>query len=168
MKTLHTQTGKKRFDVELNSHKEIALVTNRKGCEFMRLLDVQPKNNFSYIFVLFPGMKMNVRMLSNEQKQVVKEDVSLCIQLNSQEKVHNFYLVSTQSIKKFGVGTKAFYQVIKKKETSQDSPANESEDFVTFITDEVAVVQKKTEKGYNFVLVFNQCEIGIVASSEEV
>lgn len=134
----------------------------------MKLLDAQPKNNFSYIFVLFPGMKMNVRMLSNEQEKLVNEDVSLCIQLNSQEKVHNFYLVSTQRIKKFDVGAKAFYQVIKKKETSQDSPANESEDFVTFITEEVAVVQKKTEKGYHFVLMFNQSEIGIVASMEDV
>jgi hypothetical protein len=138
----------------------------------MRLLDVQPKKNFSYIFVQFPGMKMNVPMLSSGEGKVVKEDVALCVQLNSKEKVNNLYLVRTQSIKPFDftdeeIGAKAFFRVIKKKETSHDSPTNESEDFVTFITDEVAVVQKKTETGYNFVLVLNNHEIGIVASIEE-
>jgi hypothetical protein len=172
MKTLHTLTGKKRNDVELYSYKENNLVTNRKGCEFMRLLDVQPKKNFSYIFVQFPGMKMNVPMLSSGEGKAVKEDVALCIQLNNKEKVNNLFLVRTQSIKPFDfideeIGAKAFYRVIKKKETSQDSPTNESEDFVTFITDEVTVVQKKTETGYNFLLVLNKREIGIVASIEE-
>jgi hypothetical protein len=138
----------------------------------MRLLDVQPKKNFSYIFVQFPGMKMNVPMLSNEEGKVVKEDVALCVQLNSKEKVTHVYLVRAQSIKPFdftdeGIGAKAFYRVIKKKETSQDSPKNESENFVTYITDEVAVVQKKTETGYNFVLLLNEREIGVVASIEE-
>jgi hypothetical protein len=138
----------------------------------MRLLDVQPKKNFSYIFVQFPGMKMNVPMLSNEEGKAVKEDVALCVQLNSKEKVNNLYLVRTQSIKPFDfsdeeIGAKAFFRVIKKKETSQDSPTNESDDQVTFITDEVAVVQKKTETGYDFVLLLNKREIGIVASIVE-
>ncbi|MCM2533229.1 hypothetical protein NDK43_13505 [Neobacillus pocheonensis] len=172
MKTLLTHTGKKRNDIELYSYKENNLGTNRKGCEFMRLLDVQPKNNFSYIFVQFPGMKMNVPMLSSDEGKAVKEDVALCVQLNSKEKVKNLYLVRTQSIKPFDftdeeIGAKAFYRVIKKKEPSQDSPSNDSEDCVTFITNEVAVVQKKTETGYNFVLVLNNREIGIVASIEE-
>lgn len=172
MKTLLTHTGKKRNDIELYSYKENNLGTNRKGCEFMRLLDVQPKNNFSYIFVQFPGMKMNVPMLSSDEGKAVKEDVALCVQLNNKKKVKNLYLVRTQSIKPFDftdeeIGAKAFYRVIKKKETSQDSPTNESEDFVTFITNEVAVVQKKTETGYKFVLLLNNREIGIVASIEE-
>jgi hypothetical protein len=172
MKTLHTHKGKKNSNVELYSNKENNLVTNRKGCEFMRLLDVQPKKNFSYIFVQFPGMKMNVPILSNVEGKVVKEDVALCVQLNSKEEVNNLYLVRTQTIKPFDFtddefGAKALYRVIKKKEPSQDSPTNESEDFVTFITNEVAVVQKKTETGYNFVLLLNKREIGIVASIEE-
>ncbi|MDQ0200251.1 hypothetical protein [Neobacillus ginsengisoli] len=172
MKTVHTHTGKKRKVVELYSYKENNLVTNRKGCEFMRLLDVQPKNNCSYIFVQFPGMKMNAPMLSSGEGKVVKEDVALCVQLNNKEKVNNLYLVRTQSIKPFDftdeeIGAKAFYRVIKKKEPSHDSPTNKSEDFVTYITDEVVVVQKKTESGYNFVLVLNNREIGIVASIEE-
>jgi hypothetical protein len=135
----------------------------------MRLLDVQPKKNFSYIFVQFPGMKMNVPMLSNEEGKVVNEDVALCVQLNSKEKVNNLYLVRTQSINPFDftdeeIGAKVFFRVIKKKESSQDSLTKESEDFVTLITDEVSVLQKKTETGYDFVLVLNKREIGIVAS----
>jgi hypothetical protein len=138
----------------------------------MRLLDLQPKKNFSYIFVQFPEMKMNVPMLSDDEGKVVNEDVALCVQLNRKEKVTSVFLVRTQSIKPFdftdeGIGAKAFYRVIKKKETSQDSPANESEDFVTFITNEVAIVQKKTDTGHNFVLVLNDREIGIIASIEE-
>lgn len=42
---------------------------------------------------------MNVPMLSNEKEKAVKEEVSLCVQLNSKEKVNNLYLVRTQSIK---------------------------------------------------------------------
>ncbi|TDL74556.1 hypothetical protein E2R56_10305 [Rhodococcus qingshengii] len=138
----------------------------------MRLLDVQPKKNFSYIFVQFPGMKMNVPMLSKEEGKVVNEDVALCVQLNSKEKVNNLYLVRTQSINPFDftdeeIGAKVFFRVIKKKETSPDSPTKESEDFVMLITDEVSVVQKKTETGYDFVLVLNKREIGIAASIEE-
>lgn len=138
----------------------------------MRLLDVQPKKNFSYIFVQFPGMKMNVPMLSNNDGKVVNEDVALCVQLNSKEKVNNLYLVRTESIKPFDfsdeeIGAKAFFRVIKKKEISQASLTNESDDIVTFITDEVDVVQKKTAAGYEFVLVLNKREIRMVASIEE-
>lgn len=158
--------------MELYINKVNTLVTNRKGCEFMRLLDVQPKKNFSYIFVQFPGLKMNVPTLSNNEGKVVNEDVALCIQLNSKEKVNSLYLVRTQSIKPFDfsdeeIGAKAFFRVIKKKEISPDSLTNESDDIVTFITDEVAVVQKKTASGYEFVLVLNKREIGMVASIEE-
>ncbi|MDR6999147.1 hypothetical protein [Neobacillus niacini] len=117
-------------------------------------------------------MKMNVPMLSSNKGKAVKEDVALCVQLNCNEKVNQLYLVHTESIKPFDftdeeVGATAYYRVIKKKEASPDSHTNESEDFVTFITDEVAVVQKKTETGYQFVLVLNEREIGIVASIEE-
>ena len=138
----------------------------------MRLLDVQPKKNFSYIFIQFPGMKMNVPKLSNEESKAVKEEVALCIQLNSKEKVNNLYLVRTQSIKPFdftdeAIGAKAFFRVIKKKESSPDSLMNEIEDDVTFITDEVAILQKKTKTGYHFVLELNNREIGMVASFEE-
>ncbi|MED1469977.1 hypothetical protein [Bacillus salipaludis] len=138
----------------------------------MRLQNVQPRKNFSYIFVQFPGMKMNVPMLSNGERKAVKEDIALCVQLNRNEKVNQLYLVRTESIKPFDftdeeMGTKAYYRVIRKKEASQDSHTNETEDFVTFITDEVSVVQKKTETGYHFVLVLNEREIGIVASIEE-
>jgi hypothetical protein len=135
----------------------------------MRLLDVQPKKNFSYIFVQFPGMKMNVPMLSNNEAKVVNEDVALCVQIDSKEKVNSLYLVRTQSIKPFDfsdeeIGAKAFFRVVKKKEASL---TNDSDDIVTFITDEVAVVQKKTAAGYDFVLVLNKREIGMVASIEE-
>lgn len=115
---------------------------------------------------------MNVPMLSKEEGKVVNEDVALCVQLNSKEKVNNLYLVRTQSINPFDftdeeIGAKVFFRVIKKKETSPDSPTKESEDFVMLITDEVSVVQKKTETGYDFVLVLNKREIGIAASIEE-
>src|ERR1700719_2560069 len=108
----------------------------------MRLLDVQPKKNFRYIFVQFPGMKMNVPALSNEEGKAVNEDVALCVQLNNKEKVKNLYFVRTQSIKPFDfsdeeIGAKASYRVIKKQETSQDSPVNQSEDLITFLTKEV-------------------------------
>ncbi|WHY89632.1 hypothetical protein QNK12_18260 [Neobacillus cucumis] len=138
----------------------------------MRLQNVQPKKSFSYIFVQFPGMKMNVPMLSSGEGKAVKEDIALCVQLNRNEKVNHLYFVRTESIKPFDftddeMGAKAYYRVIKKKEASQDSDMNETEDFVTFITDEVSVVQKKTETGYHFVLILNEREIGIVASIEE-
>ncbi|MBV7509496.1 hypothetical protein KW850_30520 [Bacillus sp. sid0103] len=138
----------------------------------MILSDLQPKKNFSYIFVQFPGMNMNVPMLSSGEGRVVKEDVALCVQLNSKEKVHQLYFVRTQSIKPFdftdgGIGAKAFYRVVKHKETSQNSHINENVDCVTIITDEVGIVQKKTETGYEFVLVLNKREIGTVASMED-
>ncbi|MFP5111539.1 hypothetical protein ACSU64_04015 [Bacillaceae bacterium C204] len=138
----------------------------------MILSDLQPKKNFSYIFVQFPGMKMNVPMLSNEEGKAVKEDVALCVQLNNKEKVHQLHFVRTQSIKPFdfteeGIGAKAFYRVVKQKETSKNSHLNENVDFVTIITDEVEIVQRKTETGYNFVLVLNKREIGVIASVEE-
>ncbi|WP_160719395.1 hypothetical protein [Bacillus sp. USDA818B3_A] len=138
----------------------------------MRLSDLQPKKNFSYIFVQFPGMKMNVPMLSSSEGRVVNEDVALCVQLNSKEKVNQLYYVRTQSIRPFdftdeGIGAKASYRVIKQKDTSVDSHMKESEDLVTIITDEVKVVQKKTETGYTFVLVLNEREIEIVASIEK-
>lgn len=138
----------------------------------MILSDLQPKKNFSYIFVQFPGMKMNFPMLFNEEGKEVKEDVALCVQLNSKEKVHQLHFVRTQSIKPFdftdeGIGAKAFYRVVKQKETSKNSHINENVDFVTMITDEVEIVQKKTETGYNFVLVLNNREIGVIASIEE-
>ncbi|QCJ42179.1 hypothetical protein FAY30_09835 [Bacillus sp. S3] len=138
----------------------------------MRLLEVRPKKNFSYIFVQFPGMKMNVPTLENVEGEVVNEDVALCVQLNGQKRVKNLYFVRTQSIKPFDftdeeIGAKAFFRVIKKKELPQDSLTNESEEFATFITDEVAVVQKKTETGYHFVLMVNEQEIGIVAVMDE-
>lgn len=115
---------------------------------------------------------MNVPILSNDEGKAVKVDVALCVQLNSKEKVNNLYLVRTKSISPFDfsdeeVGAKAFFRVIKKKETSLDSHKNESEDFVTFITNEVAIVQKKTETGYEFVLLLNERVIGIVATIEE-
>ncbi|WHY69075.1 hypothetical protein [Neobacillus sp. SuZ13] len=137
----------------------------------MRLSDVQPKKNFSYIFVQFPGMKMNVPILSSGEGKAVKEDVALCVQLNNKEKVNDVYLVRTQSIKPFdftdeGIGAKAAYRVIKEKENSQDSHTKQPEEFVTLITDEVEIVQKKTKAGYNFILVVNNREIGIVASME--
>lgn len=111
-------------------------------------------------------------MLSNGERKAVKEDIALCVQLNRNEKVNQLYLVRTESIKPFDftddeMGAKAYYRVIREKESSQDSHTNETEDFVTFITDEVSVVQKKTETGYHFVLVLNEREIGIVASIEE-
>ncbi|MBT2654691.1 hypothetical protein J7E81_05440 [Bacillus sp. ISL-18] len=137
----------------------------------MRLSDVQPKKNFSYIFVQFPGMKMNVPVLSNGEGKAVKEDVALCVQLDSKEKLNQLYFVRTQSIKPFdftaeGIGSKASYRVIKLKENSQDSHSKEPDEFVTVITDEVEIVQKKTDTGYNFVLVLNKREIGLVASVE--
>lgn len=115
---------------------------------------------------------MNVPALSNEEGKAVNEDVALCVQLNNKEKVKNLYFVRTQSIKPFDfsdeeIGAKASYRVIKKQETSQDSPVNQSEDLITFLTKEVAIVQKKTDTGYYFVLVLNKREIGIVASIEE-
>jgi hypothetical protein len=136
----------------------------------MRLSDVQPKKNLSYIFVQFPGMKMNVPLLSNDEGTAVKEDVALCVQLNTKEKVNDVYLVRSESIKPFdftdeGIGATASYRVIKQKETSHDSHTKQPE--VTVITDEVEIVQKKTETGYNFILVVNKREIGIVASIEE-
>ncbi|MFL6560347.1 MAG: hypothetical protein ACJ8MO_30090, partial [Bacillus sp. (in: firmicutes)] len=67
----------------------------------MRLSDVQPKKNFSYIFVQFPEMKMNVPILSHEEGKAVKDDVALCVQLNSKDKVNDVYLVRTKSIKPF-------------------------------------------------------------------
>ncbi|MEH7097854.1 hypothetical protein [Neobacillus vireti] len=137
----------------------------------MRLSDVLPKKNFSYIFVQFPGMKMNVPMLSNGEGKAVKEDVALCVQLDSKEKVNQLYFVRTQSIKPFdftaeGIGAKASYRVIKQKENSQDSHSKDSDEFITVITDQVEIVQKKTDTGYNFVLVLNKREIGLVASVE--
>ncbi|MDR4946669.1 hypothetical protein [Neobacillus cucumis] len=138
----------------------------------MRLSDIQPKKNFSYIFVQFPGMKMNVPMLSSSEGRAVKEDVALCVQLNKRDKVHQLYFVRTQSIKPFdftdeGIGAKALYRVIKQKEDSHNSNNLEVDDFVTVITDEVKIVQKKTNSGYNFILVLNEREIGIVASIEQ-
>jgi hypothetical protein len=139
----------------------------------MRLSDVQPKKNFSYIFVQFPGMKMNVPIHSNEERKAVHEDIALCVQLNSKEKVKDVYLVRTTSIQPFdftdeGIGAKAFYRVVKQKENSHDSHTNETDELVTFITDGVEIVQKKTETGWNFILVVNNREIGTVASIEEV
>ncbi|WP_141561094.1 hypothetical protein [Bacillus sp. AFS037270] len=137
----------------------------------MRLSDLQPKKNFSYIFVQFPGMEMNVPMLSNGEGNAVKEDVALCVQLDSKEKVNQVYFVRSQSIKPFdftdeGIGAKAYYRVIKQKENAQDS--HSKEDLVTVITDEVKIVQKKSETGFNFILMLNKREIGIVAMIEEV
>jgi len=114
---------------------------------------------------------MNVPTLSNGEGKAVKEDVALCVQLNSKEKVNDVYLVRTQSIKPFdftdeGIGAKAAYRVIKQKENSQDSHTKQPEEFVTLITDEVEIFQKKTKAGYNFILVVNNREIGIVASME--
>ncbi|MDR7235481.1 hypothetical protein [Neobacillus drentensis] len=138
----------------------------------MRLSDLQPKKNFHYIFVQFPGMKMNVPIRSNEEEQAVKEDVALCVQLNSKEKVNDVYLVHTQSIKPFdftdeGIGAKASYRVIKQKENSPDSHTKEPEESVTFITNGVSIMQQKTETGYHFILVVNNREMGMVASMEE-
>ena len=112
---------------------------------------------------------MNVPMLSSGEGKAVKEDIALCVQLNSKEKVHQLYFVRTQSIRPFdftdeGIGAKAFYRVVKQKDTSQNSHMVEN---VTMITDEIEIVQKKTETGYNFVLVLNNREIGVVASMEE-
>jgi hypothetical protein len=169
MKTLHTLRGMRRMILNYTPTRKI---TYLKGCELMRLSDVQPKINFSYIFVQFPGMKMNVPMSSGVEGKAVKEDVALCVQVNRKEKVNDVYLVRTQSIKPFdftdeGIGAKASYRVIKQKENSQDSHTTERGDFVTFITDEVNIVQKKTKNGFNFILVVNKREIGIVASIEE-
>ncbi|MFL6555469.1 MAG: hypothetical protein ACJ8MO_05080, partial [Bacillus sp. (in: firmicutes)] len=143
-----------------------------KGCEWMRLSDVQPKKIFSYIFVQFPGMKMNVPILSSGEGKAVKEDVALCVQLDGKEKVNQLYFVRTQSIKPFdftdeGIGAKASYRVIKQKENSQASDLKEPVDFVTIITDEVEIVQKKSKTGSTFVLFLNKREIGLVASVEE-
>ncbi|MEH7415085.1 hypothetical protein V7266_07355 [Neobacillus drentensis] len=137
----------------------------------MRLSDVQPKKNFSYIFVQFPRMKMNVPILSNGEGKAVKEDVALCVQLDSKDKVNKIYFVRSQSIKPFdftdeGIGAKASYRVIKPKENAQDS--HTKEEFVTVITKEVEIVQKKSKSGFNFVLLLNKREIGIVAMIEEV
>jgi len=114
---------------------------------------------------------MNVPMLSNGEGNVAKEDVALCVQLNSKQKVKQIYFVRSQSIKPFdftdeGIGAKAYYRVIKQKENAQDS--HTKEDFVTVITDEVEIVQKKSETGFNFILMLNKREIGIVAMIEEV
>jgi len=137
----------------------------------MRLSDIQPKKNFSYIFVQFPGMKMNVPVLPGGERKAVKEDVALCVQLDRKKKVKDVYFVRTQSIKPFdftdeGIGAKASYHVIKERETSFDLHMNEAEDFETMITEEVKIVQKVTETGFNFILVVNRVEVGIVASIE--
>ncbi|MBO0961883.1 hypothetical protein J1P26_19445 [Neobacillus sp. MM2021_6] len=134
----------------------------------MRISDLQPKKNLSYIFVQFPGMKMNLPMLSSDKEKVVKEEVALCVQVNRNKKVDQLYFVRTQSIKPFdftdgGSGAKASYRVIKPKE---DSQVKAPLDFVTVITDEVEIVQKITKTGYHFILMVNKREIGIVASIE--
>jgi hypothetical protein len=173
MKTGHTSKGKKAEGMELYLYKKFTLVSNRKGCEFMRLLNVRPKKNFSYIFVQFQGMKMNVPMLSNEEGMEVEEDIALCVQLNNQNQFDGVSLVRTQSISPFDFsdaesGAKAFFQVIKKKETPSDANKSEFEDVVTSITHEVAVVQRKTETGYHFILMVKGKEVGMIASIEEV
>jgi hypothetical protein len=101
----------------------------------------------------------------------VKEDVALCVQLDSKDKVNQLYFVRTESIKPFdftaeGIGAIASYRVIKQKENSQDSHSKEPVDFITAITDEVEIVQQKTDTGYHFVLLLNNREIGLVASVE--
>ncbi|MFB5196328.1 hypothetical protein ACE198_15570 [Neobacillus sp. KR4-4] len=101
----------------------------------------------------------------------MKEEVALCLQLNSNKKVHQLYFVRTESIKPFdftdeGIGAKAFYRVVKLNENTQNSNTNEYVEFATIITDEVKIVQKKTETGFDFVLMLNKREIGIVASME--
>ncbi|MEH7118019.1 hypothetical protein V7128_11440, partial [Neobacillus vireti] len=106
----------------------------------MRLSDVQPKKNFSYIFVQFPRMKMNVPVLSSGERKAVKEDVALCVQLDRKKKVKDVYFVRTQSIKPFdftaeGIGAKASYRVIKQREASYDLHMDEAEDFETMITE---------------------------------
>lgn len=110
-------------------------------------------------------------MLSSEERKAVKEEVALCLQLNSNKKVHQLYFVRTESIKPFdftdeGIGAKAFYRVVKLNENTQNSNTNEYVEFATIITDEVKIVQKKTETGFDFVLMLNKREIGIVASME--
>ena len=115
---------------------------------------------------------MNVPILSSGEGKAVQEDVALCVQLDAKEKVNQLYLVRTQSIKPFdftddGIGAKASYRVIKQKESSPASDLKEPIDFVTVITDEVEIIQKKSKIGTNFVLVLNKREIGLVASVEE-
>ena len=110
-------------------------------------------------------------MLSNEEEKAVKEDIALCIELNNKDKVNRLYFVRTQSIKPFdftddGIGAKAYYRIVKPKDTSLDSHSKEPQDLVTVITDEVDVIQKQTNAGYSFVLVLNNREIGTIAHLE--
>ncbi|HWO98343.1 MAG TPA: hypothetical protein VNM45_18815 [Bacillus sp. (in: firmicutes)] len=135
----------------------------------MEVLTVTPEKHHTYIFVSFPGVKLNV----SGKKQFQKEGgqaLALCVQLDENEEMHDVYFVPEKSISPFDFasnenGSKALYRVIQPEEVEKRNGKQPLQSFS--ITEEVVILQRKTKKGIEFVLVIKEKEIAALGEQRE-
>lgn len=135
----------------------------------MEVLTVTPEKHHTYIFVSFPGVKLNV----SGKKQFRKgggQPLALCVQLDEKEEMHDVYFVPEKSISPFdfasdGNGSKALYRVIQPNQIEKGDGKQTLQSFS--ITDEVVILQRKAKKGIEFVLVIKEKEIAALGERRE-
>ncbi|MDQ0246326.1 hypothetical protein J2S09_003930 [Bacillus fengqiuensis] len=135
----------------------------------MEVLTVTPEKHHTYIFVSFPGVKLNV----SDKKQFQKEggqQLAVCVQLDEKEEIHDIYFVPEKSISPFDFasdenGSKAIYRVIQPEQIEKGNRKQNLQSFS--ITDEVVILQRKTKKGIEFVLVIKEKEIAALGKQRE-
>ncbi|WP_078410056.1 hypothetical protein [Priestia abyssalis] len=125
----------------------------------MEVLTVTPEKHHTYIFVSFPGVKLNV---SDKFRKGGGQPLALCVQLDENEEMHDVYFVPEKSISPFDFssdenGSKALYRVFQAERIKKGNGKQPLQSFS--ITDEVVILQRKSKKGIEFVLVIKEKEI---------
>ncbi|MFC3884829.1 hypothetical protein ACFOU2_15695 [Bacillus songklensis] len=135
----------------------------------MEVLTVIPEKHHTYIFVRFPGVKLNIPDKKRFQKEG-GQSLALCVHLDEKEELYDVYFVPEKSISPFDFvsdenGSKALYRVIQPEQVEKGNDKQTRQPFS--ITDEVGILQRKTKKGIEFVLVIKEKEISSIGEQRE-
>ncbi|GAB6447179.1 hypothetical protein bcgnr5369_14630 [Bacillus cereus] len=134
----------------------------------MEVRGLHPKKHHTYIFVNFPGVKMNHSPSNNDQLLEANE-TSLCIELDRRQQVKSYFLVKDELIqlleaprrrktkKSSFLMVELVHSLLSKKETKR---------VVHVLSDEASIVQQATPTGHEYVLVINEQEVAVIATIE--
>ncbi|MBO9129243.1 hypothetical protein [Bacillus sp. 165] len=110
----------------------------------MSLAQLQPKKDGLHIFVSFPGIKMKTPFIA-EQRKKGRKGVTLCIQLDEQHELSDFYFVREGFIPLVNENNQT---VVKLPQSREGNTPTEYK-----LTNTLSIIQKETDAGYEYVLV---------------
>jgi hypothetical protein len=126
----------------------------------MRCAELQHKEEHTCILVSFPGIKMNAPHTVQHRKKG-RKGVTLCVQLNGQGKLHDFYFARDSAIPQIQFiakkkGQQVLHQAVNWKHSAQTMEARQELEYI--ITDELSIVRKETKTTYEYVLLYKEKE----------